>query len=142
APDSGETPRPLPPRNELGQFVREDGEESPYREEEPAAPPTPATPPAASETPTADAPAAEEPDGEPDPALVVELLPRHPHQEPFRLVMDTPEAAETLRANLKGALRRAEFDELAQGLEAERQRVEDDAVAFLLDPVTVVRETL
>lgn len=77
-----------------------------------------------------------------DPALIVEIMPRHAHEQAYRIAVDTPEVAERLRQNLNGAMRREEYETAKAELERRSEQVEQDAVGLIVDPVGTVLDTL
>lgn len=129
------TPAPgdLPPRDPTtGQFTKPEGEA-----------PAPVETPAPADEPTAPGEAATDVGEEDiDPALIVELLPRHPDQEPIKLALDTPEMAERFRQTVNGAMRREQFDAAMQEVETRAQQIEQQETQLMVDPLAVVSEVL
>lgn len=140
-PEPVADPEPAPtgeqPRDEQGRFLPKDADPAPVVDDTPAPVDTQEPPPAAEAA--TDVGAEEE---EIDPATIVEILPRHAHEEPYRIAVDSPEVAERLRQNLNGAMRREQYEEAMREVQQRAQQVEDREVSLIVDPVRTVREVL
>jgi hypothetical protein len=134
-PEAAESAPAEQPRDEQGRFLPQD---APAPEE--PAPVDTQQPPAPAEASTEVG--AEPGDEDIDPALVVDILPRHAHEQPYKIAVDSPEIAERLRQNLNGAMRREQFEEAMREVEARAEQVEQQEVQLMVDPVRAVRETL
>ena len=128
------TPAPEPqPRDESGKFAP--------REPEPVvAGEAPA--PQGEEPPAPGEAVSEVGEEELDPALIVELLPRHPDQAPLQIAMESPEVAERLRQTINGAMRREQFESAMQEVETRAQQIELQETQLMVDPLAVIHDVL
>lgn len=136
------TPAPsdLPPRAPNGQFTKPQDDAPPAGDEPPAAPVE--TPTTGDEPPAPGEAATEVGEEDIDPALIVELLPRHPDQEPIKLALDSPEMAERFRQTVNGAMRREQYDAAMQEVETRAQQIEQQETQLMVDPLAVVTDVL
>lgn len=133
------TPEPVTPVEEAPKTEQpRDPVTQPFvpKDEAPAAPAAPAAAPAAGDAP------AEGDDDTFDPALLVDLLPRHASDTALQIAVDTPELAERLRQTLNGAMRREQYESAMQEVNAQRQQIEQQEIALMVDPVSVLSDTL